>query len=160
MKKYILTLFAVVFFAPIAMLAQTVKVSGELITPLTLDAASLRKYTQTTVSRKDKEGKDHTYTGVALLDILKAAGATVGDDLKGKNLTKYLLVEASDKYQVVFALAELDKAYTNRAIILASTVDGKKLPEGEGPFRIIIQDEKKPTRCVRQVIGLKVMSAK
>jgi DMSO/TMAO reductase YedYZ molybdopterin-dependent catalytic subunit len=159
MKKQLLTLVFLSFLT-IAVKAQTVKVTGEVITPLTLDAASLNQYTQTTVARKDKEGKDHNYTGVTLLEILKKAGVTMEEALKGKNLTKYLLVEASDNYQVVFALAELDKSYTDRAIILASTVDGKALPEGEGPFRIIVQDEKKPARCVRQVIGLKVQIAK
>jgi DMSO/TMAO reductase YedYZ molybdopterin-dependent catalytic subunit len=160
MKKQFLTLFFLSFFA-IGIKAQTVKVAGDVTTPLTLDAATLHQFTQTTVIRKDKDGKiDHTYTGVTLSEILKKAGATMEDALKGKNLTKYLLVEASDNYQVVFALAELDKNYTDRLIILADTVDGKPLPAGEGPFRIIVQDEKKPARCVRQVIGLKVISAK
>ncbi|MES2810146.1 MAG: molybdopterin-dependent oxidoreductase [Bacteroidota bacterium] len=140
------------------MAAQTVKVGGEVTTPLTIDATTFAKYTQVKVSRKDKEGKDHIYTGVTLSDILTKAGATLGDALKGKNLTKYLLVEAADNYQAVFALAELDKAYTDRAIILANTVDGKPLPEGEGPFRIIVQDEKKPARCVRQVVKLTVLN--
>ena len=47
--------------------------------------------------------------------------------MKGKNLTKYILVTASDNYQVVFALAELDKAFTDRTIHLADQVDGKPL---------------------------------
>ena len=160
MKKQLFTLFFLSFFT-IAIKAQTVKVAGDITTPLTLDAGTLHQFTQTTVVRKDKDGKvDHTYSGVTLSDILKKAGATMEDALKGKNLTKYLLVEASDNYQVVFALAELDKNYTDRLIILADTVDGKPLPAGEGPFRIIVQDEKKPARCVRQVIELRVVSAK
>jgi DMSO/TMAO reductase YedYZ molybdopterin-dependent catalytic subunit len=160
MKKQLLTIVFLSFFT-IAIKAQTVKVTGEVTIPLTLDAAALHKFTQTAVVRKDKEGKaDHTYTGVTLSDILKKAGATMEDALKEKNLTKYLLVEASDNYQVVFALAELDKNYTDRLIILADTVDGKPLPAGEGPFRIIVQGEKKPVRCVRQVVSLKVVFAK
>ncbi|MFD2144171.1 molybdopterin-dependent oxidoreductase [Mucilaginibacter antarcticus] len=110
--------------------------------PLTIDAAEFAKYPQIKVSRKDKEGKDHTYTGVALMDILTKAGATMGDELKGKNLTKCLLVDAADNYQAVFALAELDKAFTECAVILTNTVDGKPLPKGDGPFRIIVQNEK------------------
>ncbi|MDB5157382.1 MAG: molybdopterin-binding protein [Mucilaginibacter sp.] len=154
-------LVAALFFIPFLTSAQVVKVTGEVLTPLDLDAAALHQFTQTTVVRKDKDGKvDHTYTGVTLSDILKKAGVTMEDALKGKNLTKYVIVEASDNYQVVFALAELDKNYTDRLIILADTVDGKPLPDGEGPFRIIVQGEKKPARCVRQVVGLRVMFAK
>jgi hypothetical protein len=142
--------------------AQTpsVKISGEVTTAMTINDDDLHKYAQTTVTRKDHDGKDHTYTGVVLSEILKKAGATLGPDLKGKNLNKYILVTASDNYQVVFALAELDKAFTDRTIILADQVDGKPLPSDEGPFRIIVQDEKKPARCIREVTEIKVIAAK
>ena len=154
-------LIATLIFAPFIASAQVVKVSGEVVTPLEIDAAALHQFTQTTVIRKDKDGKvDHTYTGVTLSDILKKAGVTMEDALKGKNLTKCVMVDAADNYEVAFALAELDKNYTDRLIILADTVDGKPLPAGEGPFRIIVQGEKKPARCVRQVVGLKVIFLK
>ncbi len=138
----------------------TVNISGEVATPLTISDVDLQKFTQTTVVRKDRDGIDHTYSGVLLADILKKAGATLGPDLRGENLTKYLLITASDNYQVVFALPELDKGYTDRMIILADQMDGKPLPTGDGPFRIIVQDEKKPARCIKQVTGMKVLFAK
>jgi len=109
---------------------------------------------------KDKDGNEHAYTGVLLADLLQKAGTTMGKDLKGKNLTKFISVEASDGYQVVFALAELDKDFTDRTIILANMMDGKPLPTGDGPFRIIVQDEKKPARCIKQVTAIKVQFAK
>ncbi len=137
-----------------------VKVSGEVLTPLDLKLEDLQLFEQTTVIRKDRDGKDHTYTGVILSTILQKAGVTLGKDLRGENLTKYVLVEASDGYQVVFALAELDKDFTDRQIILATKVDGKPLGVGDGPFRIIIQDEKKPARCIKQVTGIKILFAK
>ena len=138
----------------------SVKISGEVISPMTINDDDLHKFAQTTIIRKDHDGHDHTYIGVILAEILKKAGATLGSDLKGKNLAKYILVIANDNYQVVFALAELDKAFTDRTIILADQVDGKPLPQGEGPFRIIVQDEKKPARCIREVIEIKVLTAK
>jgi DMSO/TMAO reductase YedYZ molybdopterin-dependent catalytic subunit len=100
------------------------------------------------------------YTGVLLSAILQRAGATMGKDLKGENLTKYATVEASDGYQVVFALAELDKDFTDRQIILATQIDGKPLAPADGPSRIIVQDEKKPARCIKQVTAIKVAFAK
>jgi len=161
--------FAIIFFlliTGIAAHAQTttkeavVKVSGEVTTPLNISPADLQQYKQTTVTRKGRDGKDHTYSGVTLSDILSKAGVTLGADLRGENLAKYLLVEASDGYQVVFGLAELDKGFTDRAIILADKVDGQPLAPADGPFRIIVQDEKKPARCVKQVAALNVMFAK
>ncbi|MBS1522692.1 MAG: molybdopterin-dependent oxidoreductase [Bacteroidetes bacterium] len=164
MKKHLLTLAITCFCFIVSYNAKaqtaSVKVSGEVTTPMSVNDDGLHKYTQTTVIRKDHDGKDHTYTGVILAEILKKAGATLGPDLKGKNLAKYILVTASDNYQVVFALAELDKAFTDRIIILADQVDGKPLPSGEGPFRVIVQDEKKPARCIREVTEIKVLSGK
>jgi len=160
MKKHLITFIAFAIFTTTLVKAQTVKVTGEVTTPLTLTTADLHQYTQATIVRKDRDGKDHTYTGVILSDILTKAGVTMGQQLKGENLTKYLLAEASDGYQVIFALAELDKSFTDRTIILADAIDGQPLAAGDGPFRIIIQDEKKPARCIKQVTALKVVFAK
>lgn len=166
MKKITLIIAAVFLsFVPLLGSAQTqkqatVKITGEVTTPLTITEADLATYTQTTVVRKDRDGQDHTYKGVLLADLLLKAGATMGPQLKGENLAKYLLVDASDGYEVIFALAELDKAYTDRMIILANQVDGKPLLPADGPFRIIVQDEKRPARCIKQVVSLKIAFAK
>ncbi|MEO6151146.1 MAG: molybdopterin-dependent oxidoreductase [Mucilaginibacter sp.] len=165
MKKIINSIILLILLsAPFLSSAQNkeaiVKVTGEVSTPLNITVAEYEKYKQVTVNRKDKEGKEHVYKGVLLGDILQKAGATLGENLKGENLTKFVLAEASDGYKATFALTELDKAFTDRAIILTNNVDGKPLPTTEGPFRIIIQDEKKPSRCVRQLISLRVGFAK
>lgn len=167
MKKrlLILTLFNALLLSPYLSNSQdlktsSVKVSGEVTTPLDLKLTDLIQYPQTAILRKDKDGKNHTYSGVILEEILKKAGVTTGADLRKKNLTKYVLVDAKDGYQVVFALAELDKDFTDRQIILADKVDGKPLGPEEGPFRIIVQDEKKPARCIKQVTAIKVLFAK
>jgi hypothetical protein len=165
-KYYLIAIFSLLaFFVSPDVKAQTekqasVKVTGEVITSLDLKHDDLKQFKQTEVTRKDRDGKDHTYSGVVLSDILQKAGVTLGKDLRGENLTKYILVEASDGYQVVFALAELDKDFTDRTIILADQIDGKPLANGDGPFRIIVQDEKKPARCIKQVTGIRVQFAK
>lgn len=166
MKRYLLIILCLsgllispVLKAQITEKPASVKVSGEVTTPLDLKLNDMQLFTQTEVIHKEKDNKDHIYSGVVLSAILQKAGVTLGKDLRGKNLTKYVLIEASDGYRVVFALAELDKDFTDRTIILASQVDGKPLPPEEGPFRIIVQDEKKAARCIRQVINIKVQSA-
>ncbi|HEX8018916.1 molybdopterin-dependent oxidoreductase [Mucilaginibacter sp.] len=162
MKKYAIILLLLI--AGLATQAQTkeavVKVTGEVTTPLTIGSVDLQQYKQTTVTRKDRDGKDHTYSGVIVSEILAKAGVTLGPELRGENLAKFLLVEASDGYQVLFALAELDKGFTDRTIILADKIDGQPLAPADGPFRIIVQDEKKPARCIKQVTVMKVMFAK
>jgi len=128
-----------------------VKIGGEVTNPYELKLSEQQQFKQWEIKRKDRDGKDHSYTGPLLCDILQKAGATLGKDLRGENLTKYVLVGANDGYQVTFALAELDKDFTDRQIILANTIDGNPLDPRDGPFRVIVQDEKKPARCIKQV---------
>ena len=161
MKKFFALLLLSVFaLITIQSNAQSVKITGEVATPLDIDKAAFEKFNQTTVKYKDKNSKEHNYSGVLLYDLLQKAGVTLGATLRGQNLTKYVMAEAIDNYHVVFALVELDKEFTDKQIILADKVDGQPLPVTEGPYRIIVPDEKKAARSIRQVTALKVTFAK
>nr|WP_293840154.1 molybdopterin-dependent oxidoreductase [uncultured Arsenicibacter sp.] len=141
--------------------AQTVlTVSGEVTKPLTLQAADLTAMAHTQVTGKDRDGKEHQYAGILLVDLLKQAGATVGGELRGENLTKYVLVKSIDGYEVLFALPELDPDFASRSIILADSVDGAPLGSGVGPYRIVVPGEKKPARWIREVKSIEVRFAK
>lgn len=136
------------------------KISGEVTNPLSLNNEMFNTFKKAEVTRKDKDGKDHKFSGVLLSEILAKAGATLGGALRGENLTKYVLAEASDGYQVIFALAELDPEFADRRVILASQMDGKPLPVADGPYRIIVEGEKKPARCIKQLTEIKVVFAR
>ena len=137
-----------------------VKVLGEVAKPLTLYATDLLKMKRNTVLLKDRDGVNHPYTGVAVQEILAQAGVTVGKELRGENLTKYLLIRSADGYEILFSLAELDSSFTDRIIILADESEGKPLPVSKGPFRIIVPGEKKPARSSFQVTEFVVRYAK
>lgn len=140
--------------------AAIVKVTGEVTKPLTLSAADLTAMPRSTAVAKDKQGIEHSFSGVALADIFKVAGVTTGRQLRGENLAKYVLVTCADNYQVVFSLAELDSSFTDRVVILADQMEGKPLPAGVGPFRIIVPGEKKPARNCFQVLAIAIKFAK
>ena len=57
---------------------------------------------------------------------------------------------------MVFALPELDPAFTDRVILLADKADGHLLDSNQGPFRIVVPGEKRMARWVRQVTTLKL----
>jgi len=88
---------------------------------------------------------------------LAETGVGFGETLRGKRLASCLLVEAADGYRAVIALPELDPAFTDKQIILAFLKDGKPLDDKEGPYRIVIPDEKRMARWVRQVTVLKIV---
>src|ERR1700730_17892321 len=102
-------------------------------------------------------GMSTTYEGVPLKAVLERAGIGFGEPLRGKRLASCLLVEAADGYRVVIALPELDPAFTDRQIVIAVLRDGNLLDEKEGPYRIVIPDEKRMARWVRQVKTLRIV---
>ena len=123
---------------------------------------------QTVFSRADIESLPHvkvathtsetsaTFEGVALKSLLEKAGVELGHSLRGKRLASCLLVEAADGYRVVIALPEIDPDFSDKQIILAFLQDGKPLDANAGPYRIVIPDEKRMARWVRQVTALKI----
>jgi DMSO/TMAO reductase YedYZ molybdopterin-dependent catalytic subunit len=137
----------------------SLSVSGEIERPLKLTAADLGKLPRSSVRAKDHDGKELEYEGSALIEVLKLAGVKFGEGLRGKSLALYLVVEASDGYRAVYALPELDPAYTDKIVMLVDKRDGKALDAKEGPLRIVAPDEKMHARWVRQVTGLVIRRA-
>jgi DMSO/TMAO reductase YedYZ molybdopterin-dependent catalytic subunit len=133
-----------------------VSVKGEVERPLELKSEAFAKLPRQTVHAKDHDGKEADYEGVALVDVLKAAGVKFGQEMRGKALASYLVVEASDGYRAVFALPELDPAFSERVILLADRRDKKPLDDRHGPVQIVVPGEKKHARWVRQVVALKI----
>lgn len=127
---------------------------------LRLAAADFAKLARKEVKAKDHDGKESVYSGVELREILLLADAKFGKDFKGAQLANFVLIEAADGYKALFAAAELDAGFTDKSIILADTKDGKPLPDTHGPWQMIVPDDKKHGRWVRQLTVVRLRSAK
>jgi hypothetical protein len=134
-------------------------VEGESAPPLTLQDADFAHLPRTSVQVHDHAGTSVTYAGVLLRDIMALAGVPLGDQLRGDRLALYLVVEAADGYRVVFALPELDAAFTDRIVLVADRRDDQPLSATEGPLRLIIPDDKRHARWMRQVVALAMRRA-
>jgi hypothetical protein len=146
------------FFFAVAALCQqsaSILVQGLDGKDITLSAEDIAKLPHLTI-KTSEHGTPATFEGVLLNDVLANVNVPAGEKLRGKALAQYLLVEAADGYRVVFALTEFDSDFTDRKIYLAVKRDGKPLSEKEGPFRIVVPDEKRPARWVRQVTAFKI----
>ena len=135
-------------------------VGGEVLKPLKLSAKELSTLKSSEVKAKDRDGKEHTFKGVMLWTILDSAGVTLGKDLRGENLAKYVLVKASDGYEVIFSLPEIDPEFSDKIILLAYEVDGKPLAASEGPFRLVVPQDKKHARWIRQLNSIQILFSK
>jgi len=134
-----------------------ITVTGAVERPLNLQISDLEKMPRMSVEVKDHDGKLTTYEGVSLTELLKAAGAPIGEKLKGANMADYILAEAKDGYRVVFALPELDPAFMDSKVLVAYAANGKPLPDGQGPFRIVAPQEKRPARWIRMLQRIQVV---
>jgi hypothetical protein len=103
-----------------------------------------------------RDGAERTYEGVLLSEVLKRTGQPSGEDLRGSLLSKYVLAIAHDGYRVLFSLPEIDPAFSDGRIIVAYKVDGKPLPDREGPLRFVIPAEKREARWIRMIEKIEI----
>jgi len=129
------------------------RVGGQVPAPAEWTASAWARLPRTQVRVQDRQGREITYDGVSLGEVLRAAGMKLDATTMPNReaVARYVVVDAADGYRAVFALAELDPAQTDRVIVLADRRDGQPLTMAEGPLRVIVPGEKRPARWVRQV---------
>ncbi|MEP6692300.1 MAG: molybdopterin-dependent oxidoreductase [Gemmatimonadaceae bacterium] len=119
-----------------------------------LTAAQLAQVAHIDV-RASEHGKEATFSGIPLPTLLRMAGVPV-DSVRGARTSWYVVATASDGYRVVFSLAELAPDLGGRAVFVADKRDGQALGASEGPLRLVVPDDKRPTRWERQVVTIAV----
>ena len=150
--------FAVSAAEPVVQVAlgQTVSLLMPGKAAQTLDASALASMPQITIRAAAHDEPPSDWRGVALRDILLRAGAPLDKPLRGKALANFVRVTATDHYQVVFGLADLDPSLGNAQVILADQRDGKPLA-GDGPFRLVVGGDQRPARWVRNVVSIEMV---
>jgi hypothetical protein len=129
-----------------------VEVGGRTVT---LSAARLATLPRDTMRGRIHDA-EHRFAGPRLAAVLAEAGVSVSG-LRGGGLTRAVVVEATDGYQMVLSIGELDSTLVARRAILADEEDGRPLAPKFGPRQLILEGESRPTRWVRQVTRLRVV---
>jgi DMSO/TMAO reductase YedYZ molybdopterin-dependent catalytic subunit len=137
----------------------SISVTGDIKQPLYLTAADLAAMPRAKAVT-DNNGISTIYEGVWLSDILKKAGVPLGPGLRGSALAGYVVASASDGYQVLFSIGELDPDMTSGQYLLADTANGKPLFGENGAFRLVIPTDKRGARSVRLLTRIEVVHLK
>ena len=120
---------------------------------------TLKDYPHQTVTIFDHHtNASETYSGVPLIDLLAKLGVPHGKDLKSKALADYIVATGSDGYESVVALGEVDPEFHPGMVLVADTMNGKPLDK-TGPFRLVVSEDKRPARSVRNLVRVELRTA-
>lgn len=121
--------------------------------------ATLKEYPHQTVTIFDHHtNAQETYSGVPLVELLAKLGVPHGNDLMGKVFADYLVATGADGYRSVIALGEVDPEFHPGTVLIADTMDGKPLDKA-GPFRLVVSEDKRPARSVRNLVKVELRTA-
>jgi hypothetical protein len=163
--------FSLVLFASSVLVAQqgtatTRQSTGSELTLLSPDhksvvlAAELKAMSHVTVTIHNAHtDADEAYSGVRLVDLLSKLGAPLGSNLRGKALANYIVATGSDGYKAVLALAEIDPSFHPGEVLVADTMNGKPLDEHSGPLKLVVTEDKRPARSVRNLVSIELKMA-
>jgi len=163
-------ILCVVLFASLALPAQrpgTAAVEGSLVltadpshAPVVLSPADFHALPHITVTvHNSHTNADETYSGVPLATLLEKVNAPLGKELHGGAMTSFVVATGSDGYSVVLSLAEIDPEFHAGQVLVADARDGKPL-EKNGPFQLIVSDDKRPARWVHNLASVILRNAR
>ena len=128
--------------------------------PLKLSLAEFRALPHVDVKvHNGHTNTDETYSGVPLAVLLAKVDAPLGEKLRGNALTNYVVATGSDGYSVVLSLAEVDPMFHEGQVVVADSRDGQPLTTS-GPYELIVSEDKRPARWVRNLVTVAVQSAR
>jgi len=126
----------------------------------TVKAAELKAMPRKTVTVHNAHSNaDETYEGVEVEELLRKYGAPLGKELHGYALAYYVVATGSDGYEAVLSLGEVDTSFHPGDVIVADTMNGKPLDARNGPFKLVVTEDKRPARSVRNLVGLQMKVA-
>lgn len=147
------------FASAAAAQSPTVTVAGAVKDSLVLSAADFAAFPRDSVVTSSN-GMATTYQGTWISHVLAKAGVPLGSALRGPALSSYVLATATDGYQVVFSLAELDPEMASGRFLLAYQANGQPLMAENGAFRIVAADDKRGARSIRMLARLEVVQVR
>jgi hypothetical protein len=125
--------------------------------PAGFSFAELKAMTHlTTTFHNAHTNADETYSGVRLADLLGKLGAPLGRELRGEALTNFVVATGADGYQAILALAEVDPEFHPGEVLVADTMNGQPLDAHSGPLKLVVTEDKRPARSVRNLTTIEL----
>jgi hypothetical protein len=128
-------------------------------TPVALSQADFRALPHISITvHNSHTNADESYSGVPLATLLAMVDAPIGKELHNEGFTSYLIASGCDGYSVVLSLAEVDPSFRGGQVLVADASNGQPLAKF-GPFQLIVSEDKRPARWVRNLSSISLQGA-
>ena len=128
--------------------------------PHELSAVDLAKMPRKTVTLPDEPGTTIQYQGVQLADVLEHCGVKLGKECA---VTTAWPVTCWSKLRTITASCWRSRKSIppppTRSCCWPTRATTPPLPEREGPFRLVIPDDKRPVRWIRMIKRISIRKA-
>lgn len=138
---------------------ESLRIEGDVPNPVVLSREEFVKLPRDSVKFNDR-GTEATFEGVLMHHVLRRAGVPAGEALHGKFVATYVLAEGSDGFAAIYSITETDPSCSDARILIADTKDGQPLGPKQGPYRVIVPQDKKAARAVRMLEKLNVVQVR
>lgn len=157
---------AIAFLPALSATAQDVATSHQHASQPTPPASvevPLDHASRAALPRKDvvasAHGRSLSCQGVSLTALMQAADIMPTAPLRGPQLTRYVLVTATDGYRALFSLAEFDPTLGGAEVYVVDHCDGAALDaDSGGPLRLLVPGDARPARGVRNLESISVQT--
>ena len=151
-------------------ISQHVRLGGEVVKPTDFNLSKLQSLPpeEVTVSFGSAQGQEtHTYVGVPLWKLIQSVGGLKPNPdptVKNGSLRQYIVIEATDCYQIVLSEGEIDPNFEGKQVLVAyATKDDPsgdpQLLADQGIARIVVPGDLKGGRNIYNIRRIKVFSA-
>lgn len=118
----------------------------------------LRGLPQHTTAVTSKDGETHQYRGALLQRVLNDACPSIAAMDKHARTRAAVKITATDDFAAVLGAMELDSTFKAKPVLLAWERDGAPLDAHYGPFQIIVPEDLRHSRNVRNVSRVEVIT--
>lgn len=104
-----------------------------------------------------RDGEKHIYRGPLLRNVLIATCPSIGEVDKHGMTASAVKVIADDGFTAIIAGMEMDSTFKARPVILAIDRDGARLDGHSGPFQLVVPEDLRHSRNVRNVRSVELL---
>ncbi|MEO5568838.1 MAG: hypothetical protein ABIR92_10110, partial [Gemmatimonadaceae bacterium] len=121
----------------------------------TLTAADLRQLKRVSLRIADTRDSS-TVSGISLWSVLEKVGSPAAVASGRQRASTYLKLTGADGVSGVIALVEVDPSFSKREVLIIDQRNSKALDPVEGPWRVIVPDDLRHARWIRNLKSITV----